>query len=388
MASFSSETANALAYMNRLNLIHRDITPNNLLLTEDLTVKVADLGLARQSQSPTETGVIRGGPECRVHVRHRRLELGGRDCRRNGRQGGILAFGALFHVQHDSGTCARVSGSSGGQRGRGAEQKSVGAQPDELRARQEGHAESPGVSGQRKANGGGVVKRQRVDGARLHHRRGEGHVRASVPDRLTLDQRMYFTFKEYTAEIPTWLAEATAGSGFGNWTVRALDVGARLLVYGTPPCARGDQADPESLSRCGLSNAGIRNLVLRLKAKVLGEKRLKITVLNCTSTPLKVTVNRSALTGISRVDELDRARLQFCEQGKCYIHDANPGSLLDSLKWAPVIMFAKHMRTGPLRELSEEYYKVICLKGFPRYVAPTATSKGGQEREQERDRSV
>ncbi|KAK2811412.1 hypothetical protein Q5P01_000207 [Channa striata] len=187
-----------------------------------------------------------------------------------------------------------------------------------------------------------------------------GDERIGVPDRLTLDQGLYFTFKEYTAEIPTWLAEAGEGSGSGNWTTRALDVGARLLVYGTPPCARGDQADPESLSRCGAFNAVIRNLVLRLKAKVLGETRLEIAALNCTSAPLKVTVNRSALTGVSGVDELDRARLQFCEQGKCYMHDANPGSSLDSLKWAPVIMFSKHMRTGPLRELSVEYYK-----GFP-----------------------
>ncbi|KAK2812684.1 hypothetical protein Q5P01_000985 [Channa striata] len=41
VASFSSQAASALAYMHRLNLIHRDIAPNNLLLTEDLTVKVA-----------------------------------------------------------------------------------------------------------------------------------------------------------------------------------------------------------------------------------------------------------------------------------------------------------------------------------------------------------
>lgn len=58
VASFSSQTANALAYMHRLNLIHRDIAPNNLLLTEDLTVKVADLGLARQSSRRMSLSVV------------------------------------------------------------------------------------------------------------------------------------------------------------------------------------------------------------------------------------------------------------------------------------------------------------------------------------------
>ncbi|XP_053171660.1 uncharacterized protein LOC128355446 [Scomber japonicus] len=49
MAHFSVQVADALAYMHRLNMIHRDLTPFNVLLTEDLTVKVADMGLSRLS---------------------------------------------------------------------------------------------------------------------------------------------------------------------------------------------------------------------------------------------------------------------------------------------------------------------------------------------------
>lgn len=48
VAHFSSQVASALSYMHRLSIVHRDLTPFNVLLTEGLTVKVADMGLSRQ----------------------------------------------------------------------------------------------------------------------------------------------------------------------------------------------------------------------------------------------------------------------------------------------------------------------------------------------------
>ena len=58
VAHFSLQVANALSYMHRLNFIHRDLTPWNVLLTDDLTVKVADMGLSRQSSTWMSSTVV------------------------------------------------------------------------------------------------------------------------------------------------------------------------------------------------------------------------------------------------------------------------------------------------------------------------------------------
>lgn len=56
---FSLEIADALAYMHGLNMIHRDLTPANVLLTADtLTVKVADMGLSRYAAKSMSSGLV------------------------------------------------------------------------------------------------------------------------------------------------------------------------------------------------------------------------------------------------------------------------------------------------------------------------------------------
>lgn len=58
-----SAVAEALDYAHSHGVVHRDIKPDNIILLEDLQVKVADFGIARvMSASQTQTGVILGTP--------------------------------------------------------------------------------------------------------------------------------------------------------------------------------------------------------------------------------------------------------------------------------------------------------------------------------------
>jgi serine/threonine protein kinase len=85
-----SEAARGLAHAHRKGVIHRDVKPRNVFLTDDGQVKLLDFGLAHIAQSTlTATGQVMGTP----HYMSPEQILG----RKPDARSDIFSLGALFH---------------------------------------------------------------------------------------------------------------------------------------------------------------------------------------------------------------------------------------------------------------------------------------------------
>lgn len=110
-ADIFKQVVSGVLYLHSHNIIHRDLSLNNLLLTKDLNVKIADFGLATQLNAPDEKHVTMCGTPNYISP-----EVASRDV--HGLPADVWGLGCMlytllvgsppFHTQHVKTTLNRV----------------------------------------------------------------------------------------------------------------------------------------------------------------------------------------------------------------------------------------------------------------------------------------
>lgn len=162
------------------------------------------------------------------------------------------------------------------------------------------------------------------------------------------------TFKDYTTDIPNWLTGKGEPECDGPST-------AKVLVYGEPSVLNYEKLPTGDLDDVMLHTI-VKSIVMRLKVRVFGSYRLQVTALDCTRAPFKISINPCALAKVPRVDELDGATLNLISgvgshRGGCTMYTYDGQGRL----WAPVVMFTKLRKEGPLPDFTYDFYRVVIL---------------------------
>lgn len=186
-------------------------------------------------------------------------------------------------------------------------------------------------------------------------------VTRNLPPLLSLS-RSYFTFKEYLADIPNWVASKAGESNMNKCT-------AKILVHGTPARITASRFATDSClpdAATGSANANcnygelvrelVRNIILRLKTKILKDCSVTVVALDCTRGLTRITLKAAALSSIQNVDTLDVQHVGMLDKHVAYAHDSS--NILD---WAPVVKITKNVTSSPLPDFNSYYYKVVIL---------------------------
>ncbi|TKS65578.1 Serine/threonine-protein kinase PLK4 [Collichthys lucidus] len=166
-----------------------------------------------------------------------------------------------------------------------------------------------------------------------------------IPCLMSLDDNVV-TFRDYSANLSNWLTNS--GEERGEEAHKRSS--SNTLVYGHPKPFRGNQTTESALDT--KLDTLVRNIILRMRVKIFKSLKLKVSALDCTRGLTKLTLNNATLLGISSIDQLNPS------SSSGFAHDA--ASKTES-KWAPVIMFGKHKKQGPVQELTVESYTVTIL---------------------------